>query len=85
MDLKKKGLSGELVRQTLADLKDYDEKGMVRALALKRLKTMSGVSREKKKMRLYGFLKRRGFGSDAIFSVMNEIFSVPFEEDTVED
>ena len=85
IDLKKKGLSSELVRQTVEDLKDYDEKGMVRELALKRLKAMTGVSREKKKMRLYGFLKRRGFGSESIFSVMNELFSVPFEEDAIED
>ena len=75
MDLKKKGLAPELVRQTIADLKDYDEKGMVRELARKRLKGMTGVSKEKKRARLFGFLKRRGFGSEAIFSVMDELFS----------
>ena len=85
MDLKKKGLEEGLVRQTLADLKDYDEKGLVRTLALKRLKAMSGVHKEKKKMRLYGFLKRRGFGSEAVFSVMNELFSAANEEGSLED
>lgn len=74
MDLKKKGLSPELVRKTVADLKDYDEKGMVRELAQKRLKGMVGVSHQKKKTRLFSFLKRRGFGSEAIFSVMDELF-----------
>ena len=73
IDLKKKGLSGELVRQTVDNLKDYDEKEMVRTLALRRLKGMSGVSKEKKKMRIYGFLKRRGFTNDAIFPVLDEI------------
>jgi len=85
IDLKKKGLSGELVRQTVAELKDYDEKGMIRTLVLKRLKAMTGVSREKKKMRIYGFLKRRGFESEAIFSVMNKIFSAEFKEGSIED
>ena len=32
-------------------------------------------TKEKKKTRLYGFLKRRGFGNDAIFPVMNELLS----------
>ncbi len=91
IDLKKKGLPQELVRQTVSDLKDYDEKGMVRELVLKRLKGMSGVSKEKKRMRLYGLLKRRGFGSDAIFSVMDEIFrhggaeDLEFKENSSED
>ena len=90
MDLKKKGLSGELVRQTIGNLKDYDERGMVRQLALKRLKTMTGVSKEKKKTRLYGYLKRRGFGSDAIFSVMDEFLKgngedLELEEHSSED
>ncbi len=85
MDLKKKGLSGELIRKTVESLKDYDEKEMIRGLVAKRLKTMSGVTKEKKKMRLYGFLKRRGFESDAIFSVMNEFFSGRMGEAGFED
>lgn len=81
MDLKKKGLTSDLVHQTIADLKDYDEKGMVRELARKRLKGMAGVSKEKKKTRLFGFLKRRGFGSEAIFSVMDELLKTSAAED----
>ena len=91
IDLKKKGLSQELVQKTVSELKDYDEKPMVRELILKRLKGMSGISKEKKRMRLYGLLKRRGFGGDAIFSVMDEFFKkggiedLEFRESSNED
>ena len=91
MDLKKKGLSPELVTQTVANLKDYDEKKMVRELALKRLKSMAGISREKKKTRLFGFLKRRGFGNESIFFVLNEVLKgnstegLEFRENSNED
>ena len=85
MDLKKKGLSGELVKKTIDDLKDYNEKEIVLTMAQKRLEAMKGISKEKKKMRLYGFLKRRGFGSEAIFSVMNEVLSKSTQEGSFED
>lgn len=81
IDLKKKGLPAELVRQTVANLKDYDEKSMVRELAKTKLKGMAGISKEKKKARLFGFLKRRGFPSDAIFPVMDELLRENSSED----
>ena len=84
MDLKKKGLSSGVVEEALSNLKDYDEKEAVRKLAQGRFSRMTGVSPEKKKARLFGFLKRRGFESNVIFSVMNETF-LALEEDLVED
>ena len=81
MDLKKKGVSTFVIRETVDNLKDYDEKGMVRELAKKRLKSMTGIPKEKKKTRLYGFLKRRGFGNDAIFPVMDELLKASAIED----
>ncbi|MBI3316236.1 MAG: RecX family transcriptional regulator [Candidatus Omnitrophica bacterium] len=74
IDLKKKGLSGDLVRGALEKLSDYDEKKAARDLVSSRFQKMTGVSREKKKARLYGFLKRRGFNPDTIFSVMADLF-----------
>ena len=73
LDLKKKGLSGELIGAALAGLKDFDEKAAARELVFRRFQKMSGVSDEKKKSRLYAFLKRRGFDNDTIFSVLADL------------
>jgi regulatory protein len=74
IDLKRKGLSPELISQTMAGLKDYDEKAMAKELIRVRFHKMTDISAEKKKARLIGFVKRRGFATDAIFSAMNELF-----------
>lgn len=72
-DMKQKGISAPLVEETLSNITDYDEKKMAKDLAVKRFDRMSGLSAEKKKARLFGFLKRRGFGADTIFSVLSEL------------
>ena len=74
-DLKKKGLSKLLVDETIRNLQDYDEKKIVRDLVATRFQKMTGVSKEKKKSRIYGFLKRRGFNNDVIFATLSELFS----------
>jgi regulatory protein len=79
LDLSQKGLSRELVAETLAKLSDYDEKQTAKDLVFTRFHKMTGVSREKKKRRLYGFLKRRGFANDTIFAVMSELFKGEFD------
>lgn len=81
LDLKKKGIPQALVRETLAGLKDYDEKKIAKDLVCKRYQKMTGISRERKKARLFGFLKRRGFGNDAIFSALSDLFSEVSDEE----
>ena len=73
-DLKQKGVKKEVVDETLASLHDLDEKKMARDLVFKRFQKMTGLSVEKKKARIFGFLKRRGFTHDAIFDAMKELF-----------
>ena len=73
-DLKKKGLSRPLVDETIRNLRDYDEKKIVRDLVYTRFQKMTGVSKEKKKLRIYGFLKRRGFDNDVIFATLSDLF-----------
>ena len=73
-ELRKKGLSQELVSETLCGLQDYDEKKIARDLVYTRFQKMKGLTPEKKKARIFGFLKRRGFGNDAIFTVLAELF-----------
>ena len=75
LDLKKKGLPGDLIRRTMESLTDYDEKKTARDLVRRKKQKMSGVSDEKKKARLFGFLQRRGFSSGVIFSVLSELFA----------
>ncbi len=79
-DLKKKGISAKVVSETLNKMTDYDEKKAARDLVFSRFHKMTGVSREKKKARLFSFLQRRGFSTAVIFSVLSELFSEVTEE-----
>ena len=80
-DLKKKGLSRDLITATLETFRDTDERQMARDLVLTRFRKMTGVQAGKKKARLFGFLKRRGFGNGIIFSVLNELFAGEMGDD----
>ena len=72
-DLSKKGLSKDMVRKTLDSLEDYDEKKAARDLVFGRFQRMTGIPDEKKKARLFAFLRRRGFSTETIFSVLSEL------------
>ena len=74
IDLKRKGLSPELIEKSLSNLPDYDEKSAARELVARRFERMSGISGERKKARLFGFLKRRGFSQEVIYSVLTDLF-----------
>ncbi len=69
-DLKQKGVSAEVIERALGGLQDYDETKMAEELVKKRLRSMKGVPEETKKRRIFGFLQRRGFSSDAIFKAL---------------
>ena len=81
IDLKKKGLSAKVIEGTLSELKDYDEKEAAKKLVEARYGRMKGLSPEKKKARLFSFLKRRGFSHESIFSALSELMK---EEDLQE-
>ena len=73
-DLSKKGLSKETVRKAMDSLGDYDEKKAAKDLVFSRFQKMTGVPDEKKKARLFAFLRRRGFSTETIFSVLSDLF-----------
>ncbi len=73
-DLSRKGLSKETVQKALDSLGDYDEKKAASDLISGRFQKMTGLSDEKKKTRLFAFLRRRGFSSETIFSVLSGLF-----------
>ncbi len=72
-DLKKKGISSRIIESTMSGLTDYDEKEAIRKLAAGRASRMKGLAPQKKKARLFGFLKRRGFSNNAIYAVLPEL------------
>lgn len=73
-DLKMRGVSGDVIAKTMQEMQGYDEKKAARELVEGRLRQMKGLPDRTKKARLFGFLKRRGFGSDVVFAVMNDLF-----------
>lgn len=73
-DLKRKGVEPKLIDQALGSLEGYDEKEAARKLVESRLRRLAGVPPQKAKARLVGFLKRRGFSGDVIFSVLDKAF-----------
>lgn len=73
-DLKRKGLSDALIQKTVSEIKDYDEVKMAKDLITRRFSKMTGVSPQKRKARIFGFLKRRGFTGNVIAPVMNDFF-----------
>jgi regulatory protein len=73
-ELKRKGLAPAVIQKSLEELSDYDEKAAARELVARRFENMTGISNQKKKARLFGFLKRRGFSQDVIFAVLEELF-----------
>ena len=74
-DLKMKGISAPVIEDALKDLEDYDEKEAACKLVLGRFERMTGISTEKKKARIYGFLKRRGFSDETIYGVFDKLLN----------
>ncbi len=61
-----------------------NEKETALALARSRLSKMGALPLLKKKTRLFGLLKRRGFRSDVISAVFAQVFKEMTEEDTTD-
>ena len=74
LELKRKGLPADLVKESVEGLQDYDERAAALEIAGRRLEKMAGISTEKKKARLFGFLARRGFAQGTVYSVLEELF-----------
>lgn len=70
-----KGIDSELISEVLGDIRPfYDEYETAKVLAEKRLRTLGRLNKLKKKKRIYAYLVRRGFSSDAIWKAINELF-----------
>lgn len=71
-ELKLKGIDRELIKKKIDEIKDgYCEEETVLKLAQDRIRRLKGVEPKKLKMRLYGYLIRRGFSPEAVMETVN--------------
>ena len=75
--LQEKGLSAKNVESALGSLQDFDERQVALDIAVRRHQHMTRLPQNVSKVRLYGFLKRRGFTSDAVFYALSKLYKGP--------
>lgn len=74
MELKQKGVADELIRQAAETAaQDYEERDAVVTLAQRQLAHYRGLDQGTQRRRLYNYLARRGFTSEAILKAFREI------------
>lgn len=73
-ELLEKEVDKDIVEQTIEELKkDFNEEEVARELLKRRLRLVAGLDKQKAKIRLFGYLKRRGFSSQVIYKLLKEI------------
>lgn len=76
-ELRAKGVEGETAQQAIAEVfeaQEVSETELAREAAAK-WQPKAGEERRKARARLYAFLARRGFGAEAVRTVMDEVLS----------
>lgn len=71
-ELRRKGVSDDLIGQALADIEPQAERERARELVDKRLRSMHGLDKQVQTRRLAGFLARKGYDSPVAFQVIRE-------------
>ncbi len=72
-ELRNKGISRDIIHETLADLfQDSPESDIARLEAEKKLKTLIRFDPEVRRRRLAGFLERKGFPSEIIRAILKD-------------
>lgn len=75
-ELRQKGIDRGIIEEVSQSTFDkHNEEGLALALARKRLKSYLKVDELTRKRRLYSYLGRRGFSSETISQVLQELFS----------
>ena len=72
-DLSRKGVDKETVEAVLESYTEDDEREAALELARKKFRSLSRVDEDKQRSRLAGFLARRGFGANIVWSVVSEV------------
>lgn len=73
-ELVNKGIDRETAEQVVANVETEDETKVAFQIAQKRMKQYTGLPIHVAKRRLHGFLARRGFGSEIVRHVLEQIF-----------
>ena len=73
-ELVDKGIDRETAEQVVATVETEDEAEVALQIAQKRVKQYKRLPAHVAKRRLHGFLARRGFGSDVVRQVLEQIF-----------
>jgi regulatory protein len=74
MELRKKGIHEEIIREELASaFGEFAEEDVVLELARRRAARYQGIDPVKRKKRVFDFLARRGFGLDAITKAVKKL------------
>ncbi len=71
-ELQARGVSREVILDVLRGHDDSEEYSAAVCVAKEKLRRMDNLCAEKKKQRLYGHLRRRGFASDVIVRILRE-------------
>ncbi|TBR19855.1 regulatory protein RecX [bacterium] len=72
-ELKEKGIACEIINDNISRIKeDYPEKEIVADIFKKRMSKIKGVDIKKAKARVYAYLLRRGFSTDAVMEAVNK-------------
>jgi len=73
-ELKLKGIEDNLIESNLAEVRgNYSEEDIVRKAARGRLKRSNVNDPDKAKKNLYAYLLRRGFASETVINVINQL------------
>lgn len=73
-ELRKRGVSEDLIKEKLEEINSEDDFSQAEQLAKKQFERLKDREPEKKKIRIYGYLKRRGFAESIIYDILNNLF-----------
>lgn len=75
LELLSKGVDKDIAEEVIEELKkDFSEEEIARELLKRRLRLVAGLDKSKARVRLFGYLKRRGFSSEVIYKLLNETY-----------
>lgn len=72
-ELRRKGIDNDVASEALLAVSSDDEAVAAEALVRRRLRSMSGLSRDVQTRRLVGMLGRKGFGGSLAYSVVSGV------------
>ena len=72
VELRRKGVDDETVREVLAEVEPDDERASARALVQRKLRSMRGLEATVATRRLVGMLARKGYGAGLAYAIVRE-------------